>query len=249
MFRSEINAGLLKSSVDTVSVLVDECKVRLDEDGLSIKAVDPANVGMVELDIPADSFDSYEADEEVLGLNLVRFEDIVGMANKGDVVEMELDEETRKLTIRIDGLRYTLSLIDPDSIHQEPNVPDLDLPGDIELAGREIRRGVKAAGMVSDHMAFGVSGDDDTFYMRAEGDTDDVRVDLTEEDVIGLETGGEKAESLFSLDYLDSMAKAIPNDAAVDVEVGDDYPVKMNFDVAGGDAHVTYLLAPRIENE
>ena len=249
MFRSEINAGLLKSSVDTVSVLVDECKVRLDEDGLSIKAVDPANVGMVELDIPADSFGSYEADEEVLGLNLVRFEDIVGMANKGDVVEMELDEETRKLTIRIDGLRYTLSLIDPDSIHQEPNVPDLDLPGDIELAGREIRRGVKAAGMVSDHMAFGVSGDDDTFYMRAEGDTDDVRVDLTEEDVIGLETGGEKAESLFSLDYLDSMAKAIPNDAAVDVEVGDDYPVKMNFDVAGGDAHITYLLAPRIENE
>ena len=249
MFRSEINAGLLKSSVDTVSVLVDECKVRLDEDGLSIKAVDPANVGMVELDIPADSFGSYEADEEVLGLNLVRFEDIVGMANKGDVVEMELDEETRKLTIRIDGLRYTLSLIDPDSIHQEPNVPDLDLPGDIELAGREIRRGVKAAGMVSDHMAFGVSGDEDTFYMRAEGDTDDVRVDLTEEDVIGLETGGEKAESLFSLDYLDSMAKAIPNDAAVDVEVGDDYPVKMNFDVAGGDAHVTYLLAPRIENE
>ena len=249
MFRSEINAGLLKSSVDTVSVLVDECKVRLDEDGLSITAVDPANVGMVELDIPANSFGSYEADEEVLGLNLVRFEDIVGMANKGDVVEMELDEETRKLTIRIDGLRYTLSLIDPDSIHQEPNVPDLDLPGDIELAGREIRRGVKAAGMVSDHMAFGVSGDDDTFYMRAEGDTDDVRVDLTEEDVIGLETGGEKAESLFSLDYLDSMAKAIPNDAAVDVEVGDDYPVKMNFDVAGGDAHVTYLLAPRIENE
>jgi proliferating cell nuclear antigen len=45
------------------------------------------------------------------------------------------------------------------------------------------------------------------------------------------------------------MAKAIPNDAAVAVEVGDDYPVKMNFDVAGGEARVTYLLAPRIENE
>jgi proliferating cell nuclear antigen len=249
MFRSEINAGLLKSSVDTVSVLVDECKVRLDEDGLSIKAVDPANVGMVELDIPAESFESYEADDEVLGLNLVRFEDIVGMANKGDTVVMELDEETRKLTIRIDGLRYTLSLIDPDSIHQEPNVPDLDLPGDIEVAGRELRRGVKAAGMVSDHMAFGVSDGDGTFYMRAEGDTDDVRVDLGEDDVISLDTGGEEAESLFSLDYLDSMAKAIPNDAAVAVEVGDDYPVKMNFEVAGGDAHVTYLLAPRIENE
>jgi len=249
MFRSEINAGLLKSSVDTVSVLVDECKVRLDEDGLSIKAVDPANVGMVELDIPADSFESYEADDELLGLNLVRFQDITGMANKGDTVVMELDEETRKLLIRIDGLRYTLSLIDPDSIHQEPNVPDLDLPGNVVLPGREIRRGVKAAGMVSDHMAFGVSDEEGSFYMSAEGDTDDVRVDLREDDVIELETGGETAQSLFSLDYLDSMAKAIPNDAQVEVEVGDDYPVKMNFEVSGGEAKVTYLLAPRIENE
>ncbi|MDZ7687598.1 MAG: DNA polymerase sliding clamp [Halobacteriales archaeon] len=249
MFRSEINAGLLKSSVDTVSVLVDECKVRLDEDGLSIKAVDPANVGMVELDIPADSFESYEADDELLGLNLVRFQDITGMANKGDSIVMELDEETRKLLIRIDGLRYTLSLIDPDSIHQEPNVPDLDLPGNVVLPGREIRRGVKAAGMVSDHMAFGVSDEEESFYMSAEGDTDDVRVDLRDEDLIELETGGETAQSLFSLDYLDSMAKAIPNDAQVEVEVGDDYPVKMNFEVSGGEARVTYLLAPRIENE
>ncbi len=249
MFRSEINAGLLKSSVDTVSVLVDECKVRLDEDGLSIKAVDPANVGMVELDIPADSFESYEADDELLGLNLVRFQDITGMANKGDSIVMELDEETRKLLIRIDGLRYTLSLIDPDSIHQEPNVPDLDLPGNVILPGREIRRGVKAAGMVSDHMAFGVSDDEGSFYMSAEGDTDDVRVDLRDDDVIELETGGETAQSLFSLDYLDSMAKAIPNDAQVEVEVGDDYPVKMRFEVSGGEAQVTYLLAPRIENE
>ena len=249
MFRSEINAGLLKSSVDTVSVLVDECKVRLDEDGLSIKAVDPANVGMVELDIPADSFESYEADDELLGLNLVRFQDITGMANKGDTVVMELDEETRKLLIRIDGLRYTLSLIDPDSIHQEPNVPDLDLPGNVVLPGREIRRGVKAAGMVSDHMAFGVSDDEESFYMSAEGDTDDVRVDLREDDIIELETGGETAQSLFSLDYLDSMAKAIPNDAQVEVEIGDDYPVKMNFEISGGEAKVTYLLAPRIENE
>jgi len=171
------------------------------------------------------------------------------MANKGDTIVMELDEETRKLSIRIDGLRYTLSLIDPDSIHQEPNVPDLDLPGDIVLPGREIRRGVKAAGMVSDHMAFGVSDDDETFYMRAEGDTDDVRVDLGRDDLISLETGGENAESLFSLDYLDSMAKAIPNDAQVALEVGDDYPIKMHFGLAGGEADAVYLLAPRIENE
>ncbi|MFB6284894.1 MAG: DNA polymerase sliding clamp [Halobacteria archaeon] len=247
MFNAEINAGLLQSAVDTVNVLVDECKVRMEEDGLHIKAVDPANVGMVELDVEKESFEKYEADGEVLGINLERFDDIVGMANKGDVVKLRLDEETHKLKIQIEGLRYTLSLIDPSSIHQEPNVPDLDLPGEVVVAGAEVKRGIKAAGMVSDHMAFGV--EDGGFYMSAEGDTDDVRVDLGENDVIAVETGGENAFSLFSLDYLDSMSKAIPRDAQLTLEIGDDYPVKMNFDIVGGDGHVTYLLAPRIENE
>jgi len=34
-----------------VSVLVDECKIHLEEDGLEIRAVDPANVGMVDLSL------------------------------------------------------------------------------------------------------------------------------------------------------------------------------------------------------
>lgn len=246
MFRSEINAGLLKSSLDAVNVFVEECKVHLDDDGLSVKAVDPANVGMVELDLPSSSFESYEADGELIGLDLSRLQDIVGMAKAGDVVRLELDDETGKLRIQIDGLRYTLSLIDPDSIHQEPNVPDLDLPAEVVLAGAEINRGIKASGMVSDHMAFGVDGD--SFYMSASGDTDDVRVDLGADEVISLETSDD-ARSLFSLDYLESMSKAIPSDAQVRMEVGTDYPVKLDFELSGGEAEVTYLLAPRIENE
>lgn len=246
MFHSEINAGLLKSAVETVSVLVDECKVHLDEEGLNIKAVDPANVGMVELRVPADSWESYSADGETIGLNLARFKDIIGMANKSDLIELDLDEETHKLRIEFEGLRYTLSLIDPDSIHQEPNVPDLDLPAEVVVAGEEIKRGVKAADMVSDHMVFGV--DEDVFYMKAEGDTDDVRLDLGRDDVISIEMEDE-ARSLFSLDYLESMSKAIPGDAPVSMEIGVDYPVKMYFDISDGRGEVTYLLAPRIENE
>ncbi|MDY6775220.1 MAG: DNA polymerase sliding clamp [Halobacteria archaeon] len=245
MFKSVINAGVISSAIDTVDVLVDECKVRLEEDGITIKAVDPANVGMVDLSIPEESFESYEGDGEVIGLNVTRFKDIIGMANKGDSVELELDDETHKLKIRINGLRYTLSLIDADAVRQEPNVPDLDLSCEVRIAGNEIKRGVKAAGMVSDHMEFGVEGGD--FFMHAEGDTDDVRVDLSKDEIIGIE--GEEARSLFSLDYLDDMSKAIPNDAEVRMEIGVDYPVKMHFEIADGEGHVTYLLAPRIENE
>ena len=61
-------------------------------------------------------------------------------------------------------------------------------------------------------------------------------------------TAGE-ARSLFSLDYLKDMNKAIPKDAEVELELGDEYPVKLHFDIAEAQGHVTYMLAPRIQSD
>jgi proliferating cell nuclear antigen len=247
MFKAIVSADTLTETLDSVSVLVDECKIHLDEDGLSIRAVDPANVGMVDLDLGAAAFESYEADGGVIGVNLSRLEDIAGMADAGQLVQLELDEETRKLHIQIDGLEYTLALIDPDSIRQEPDIPDLDLPAHVVIEGADINRAVTAADMVSDHIALGVDTAAEQFYVDAEGDTDDVHLELDRDDLIDLEAGD--AHSLFSLDYLKDMNKAIPKDAEVELELGDEYPVKLHFDIAEAQGHVTYMLAPRIQSD
>ena len=247
MFNAIVSAGTLRDALDSVSVLVDECKIRLEEDELAIKAVDPANVGMVDLSLDAEAFESYEADGGVIGVNLSRLEDIAGMADAGQLVQLELDEETRKLHVRIDGLEGTLALIDPESIRKEPDIPDLDLPATIVVEGRDIDRAVKAADMVSDHIALGVDPDEEVFYVDAEGDTDDVHLELTREDLIDLVAG--EARSLFSLDYLKDMNKAIPKDAEVEIELGQEFPVKLHFDIAEAKGQVTYMLAPRIQSD
>ncbi|WP_436925744.1 DNA polymerase sliding clamp [Halosimplex amylolyticum] len=247
MFNAIVSADTLRTTLDSVSVLVDECKIHLEEDGLEIRAVDPANVGMVDLALSASAFESYETDGGVIGVNLSRLEDIAGMADADQLVHLELDEETRKLHIAIDGLEYTLALIDPDSIRQEPDLPDLDLAAEIVIEGRDIDRAVTAADMVSDHIALGVNEADEYFYVDAEGDTDDVHLELTREDLIDLTAG--TAHSLFSLDYLKDMNKAIPKDAEVRMELGEEFPVKMHFDIAEGEGQVTFMLAPRIQSE
>jgi len=45
------------------------------------------------------------------------------------------------------------------------------------------------------------------------------------------------------------MNKAIPKDAEVRMELGEEFPVKMHFDFAEGQGNVTYMLAPRIQSE
>jgi proliferating cell nuclear antigen len=247
MFKAIVSASTLRDALDSVSVLVDECKIRLNDDGLAIRAVDPANVGMVDLSLDAAAFESYEADGGVIGVNLSKLEDFVGMANSSQLVELELDEETRKLNIRIEGLSSTLALIDPDSIRQEPDIPNLDLPAEIVLEGAQLDRGIKAADMVSDHVRLRVDDAAEAFHIQAQGDTDDVDFELDADDLIDLTSGS--ADSLFSLDYLKDMSKAIPKDAEVTVELGEEFPVKLHYRIAEGQGNVTYMLAPRIQSD
>ncbi len=121
MFDAIVRADRLQATLDSVGVLVEECKIHLDESGVEIRAVDPANVGMVDLSLDEAAFESYQADGGLIGVNLTRLADIAGMADSDQLVHLELDEETRKLHISIDGLEYTLALIDPESIREEPD--------------------------------------------------------------------------------------------------------------------------------
>ncbi len=244
MFKAIINAAVLKDAIEAVSTLVDEAKFRITKDGISARAVDPANVAMVAFDLKAGAFESYQATEGEIGIDLNRLNDILGMTS--DKVELSLNEETRKLEIRSGSLAYTLSLLDPSSIRKEPKVPNLELPAKIVLNGSELKRAVKAAEKVSDHMALGVR--DKTFYVEAEGDLDKVRLDLPESSLISIQSTG-NVRSLFSLDYLNDLAKSLGKAEQVTIDLGTDYPVKFTFNIAGGNGTVTYLLAPRIESE
>jgi proliferating cell nuclear antigen len=246
-FSAIVEASVIQNAIDSVSVLVDECKIRLNENEFAIRAVDPANVGMVDLSLAAAAFESYQGNNGVIGINLDRFEDIIGMANSGDLIHMELDQETRKLHIECDGLAYTLALFDGVSLRQEPDIPDLDLGAEIVVEGSQLDRGITAADMVSDHIALSVDPEAETFHIQAEGDTDDVDLELEREDLINLVPA--EADALYSLDYLKDMNKAISKTAEVTAELGEEFPVKLHYEFAEGLGHVTYMLAPRIQSE
>lgn len=246
MFKAVISAEVFKDAIEAVSTLVDEAKFRLTKDGISARAVDPANVAMVAFDLNAKAFDTFNATDSEIGVDLVRLMDILGMTSREDKIELSLNEETRKLEIRTGGLAYTLSLLDPSSIRKEPKVPNLELPAKIVLNGAELRRAVKAAEKVSDHMALGVV--DKIFYVEAEGDLDKVRLEIPESSLISLQASS-NVKSLFSLDYLNDLVKSLGKAERVSIDLGTDYPVKFNFSIAGGNGDVTYLLAPRIESE
>src|SRR3989344_954353 len=56
--------------VGIISELVLEVKIRGSKEGMSIVAIDPANVAMVILKIPAAAFSQLEVNDETIGVNL-----------------------------------------------------------------------------------------------------------------------------------------------------------------------------------
>ena len=245
MFKAAINAELLKDAIASLAVIVDEVRFRIKPEGISVKAVDPANVAMVTFELGSSAFDEYSADECEIGIDLNKITDLMGIADKGDLVRMELEEENHKLLIDVGGLSYTLSLLDPSTIRAEPRVPQLELPAKVVMNGSDLRHAVKAAEKISNHMLMGVSGD--TFFMEAKGDTDQVRLEMNRDQLIDLKSG--EASSLFSLDYLTDIAKPTNKVNEVSLSLGKDFPVIIDFEIANGAGRISYLLAPRIEKD
>jgi len=247
-FHAIIEQSALKDALGVVNALVSECKLNTTPDGIEITAVDPANVGMVDLSIDESVFEAYEADGGTLGINLEKLLDVVGMGDSGDLVDLKLNEETRKLEIEISGLSYTLALIDPDSIRKEPDIPDLELDATLVFESSTLSRGITAADLCSDHVTLSADPDAEAFHIAAEGDTDDVDLEVDNGELLSAEVGDD-CEAMFSLDYLSDMERPIGGDTEVSLRLGSEMPIKLRYSLADGDVSVTNMLAPRIQSE
>ena len=60
------NPNLLSRVIEIISDLVTEVRIKVNEEGLSITAMDPANVSLVRFMLSRHSFSQFETDEEVL---------------------------------------------------------------------------------------------------------------------------------------------------------------------------------------
>lgn len=245
-FSAVAPAGTLQTAFDALSVLVDECVFRADSEGLSADAMDPATVGMVSLSLSADAFEVYDATETAMGVDLGRLRDVVGMGERDQPVRLALDAETRTLFVHVGELSYTLALIDPDAIRSPPDNVDFadQFTAMIATDGAAFARAVEAAEMVSDHLELGIDEDAGHLYARADGDTDTVSVEVPEGDCARFDPGA--AHSLFSLQYLSSVERAVPADRRIQLRLGEEAPIEVEFDLADGDGTARYVVSPRL---
>ena len=245
MFNAKVKSEVLKGIIDVTSPLVNEAKFNITPKGISLRAVDPAHVAMVNLHIDNKAFEEYKADEMELGIDMDKLGGIMRLSSSGDMVSLEYDEESNRLIVKIGNLVRKMGLIDTAGM-PDPKMPNLKLPAKVILKASELTQGVRASEAVSDHLALTVNTNN--FELFAEGDTDTVNLKLPKDLLVDLNVTS-KCRSLFSIDYFSNMIKPVKGEDPITIHIGNDNPIRVEFDIAEGKGHVTYLLAPRIESE
>lgn len=245
MFQAKLRSDILKGIVDVVSTLIDEAKFKIGDNGIQLKAVDPAHVAMIDLTLSKDAFDQYSAAETDLGLDLEKLKEVIRLSKSGDMIEMRQDEERGRLVIMVGNITRRMNLVSTEGM-SDPKVPNLTLPARITVTVDELQRGIKAAESISDHVA--LNANTEGFEMVSDGDTDSVSLKLPKALLVDLQCS-ESIRSLFPMDYFSTIIKAIPSGTNVSINLGNDLPVRLDFDIAAGKGSVRYLLAPRIEND
>jgi len=245
MLKATIDTDTFRETIDVIAAMVTECRLTISEQGIRTRAVDTANVAMISLELDQEAFSSFLATAGELGIDITKMKNIVGMMGRGDVLSLDLPDDGHKMEMVFSGYKYSLTLLDVNTIRKEPSMPSIELPAKIKISGAALNDAIKAASVVSDKIALGVDPAANFFYMEAEGDSDHIRLELGKDELIDLVPA--EARSLFSLDYLKDMGRVMGRADEVEVQIGIDHPVKFRFGIADDNGRVEFLLAPRIE--
>ena len=222
-----------------LGAVTDDVVLRLTGSGLAVDATDPAHVAMVSLRAEKGAFEAFTADEMDVGMDLDKFSEILRVAKAEDTVRLSLDG-SNVWTAKASNITRRFPISDPGGVPKVPQFPFFKATAD--LLAEPLKPFLVLASTISADLAIKVS--QDRLEMATEDSVDSVSLAWTKEQLQGLHCT-EPCASSFPLDYVMGFAKAIPSGTVLRTSVGNDYPCKLEFTLAGGKVQGTYILAPR----
>lgn len=232
---------LFTRSIELISDLVLEVRIKIKEFGLSIVAIDPGNISMVSLKIPKTAFEVFESEEEVLGVNLESLKKILKRCGKSSSLILEKKENALEIKIedKINRI-FNLNLIEIE--REDKEFPEhLEFSTEVTIDSGDLVDSVEDCLVVSDACSFIVK--EKKFIVEAK-ETNSARAEFSADEV---EISGEDAHSRYSLEYLQKFTKAGKQFKKAGLKFADDHPMRMDF--TSEHLSLSFLLAPRVETE
>lgn len=234
------NPQFLSRIVEIISDLVSEVRIKINEYGLSIVAMDPANVSMVSFKIPKSAFSQFEAGTETLGINLDNLKQILKRCGSGSSLILEKKDNLLEIKIQ-DRIKrnFTLNLIDIES--EDKNIPNLEYSVKVEINSPDLIASIEDCLVVSDACSFSI--EDEKFIIEAKS-LNSARTEFSSDEV---KIEAENAKSRYSLEYLQKFMKGARLCDKSVLQFASDHPLRIDF--RAEHFELVFILAPRVETD
>lgn len=233
-----IMASQLKQVLSILSEVENEMRFELKTDGLYIRAVDPANAAMIDININSSSFVQWDIENDIdVGVDVFKFKNLISDAGKMSDVSVSIGD---KMKVSFDGMNYNLSMLDPSTLRAKPRVPELDLPIKINIDLDIIKSILKGVTKIDGEIVNIITdGNELKLYSDSKNGLDDITSDPIE-----IDGNFEKSESMYSLDYLKLLNLL---NGEISMKYNSNMPIVFEYEKDG--IKLFYMIAPRISTD
>lgn len=235
----------LKESVAIISEIVTEATLKINDDGIELIAMDPANVALIVFRLLSSSFVSYELESPTsITLNLNNLKQVLRRTKGSDTLTLELDENKLKIVLQSTSKRtFHLPLIEMDERDQK--VPDLSFNTTIVTQSSILNDGIDDVDVVGESVT--LSSKEGLFCISSKGDLTKAMVDIPADSTTKVVVS-EESKAKYSIEYLKKMIAGSKISDVVQVKFSNDYPLKLEY-LVQNKMELSFILAPRVDND
>lgn len=235
--------SVFKEAFEAISSIVDEIVCIIDSDGFRVTAMDRSHISFVNLDLKPTLFDEFECEvPEKITIDTSEFIQVLKRMKKTDIFSLTCDEGNVIIGLKGDVTReFKIRLIDIE--YESPQPPHIEYPVSIsDIPSDLVKDAINDMELFSDKLNFVIDED----YLRIESDGE-----FGTADVKYLHGGDvtELAEACFAIPKLKEMFKASKFSKDLTMNLGTDMPLTLKFILPGNDGELSFLLAPRLNQD
>ena len=236
------NPSVFKEAFDTISYIVDDIKLDFMREGMFVCALDKSHTTFLELGFNYHLFDSYECSEPVsVYIDTNNFSKILKRCKNTDILKLSIDDGNIILVFEGDATRrYKIRVIDDE--YESPQPPIVEAPVKINVPSKLIIDSLKDLSLFAENLK--IICDQDYLKISAEGSMGDSLIKY----IHGDNVTGEYSSS-FTIKMLEDIFRASKLSENVQLELGQDIPLQVNFELVTGDGYLKFLLAPRLNQD
>ena len=246
--------AVLKKIVEAIKDIVSNVNIDAGPNGISMQAMDPSHVALVNLNLKAEGFKDYRADKTFpLGIKLANLHKILKCASNDDEVTMECEDEPSQLTLKfanaIQNASFSLNLITLDS--EQLQIPEttyssrIVMPtADFSNICRQLHQLSESVTIKTTHksIVFSVNGDIGSGSLERKDSPSDK---VGEQTIIDVD---EPVTNMFSLSILNYFNKAASLSDQVNLSLSENTPLVVEYKIEGM-GNLKFYLAPKLNEE